>query len=542
MSVLPGSPDTLADHADALVASASRIQRAADDLRALAYESTARSLDGIRERTAQVAGDLDRVHERYSGTAGALTEYAVALKAAHDRADAGELDAARYDALAATAEYDLLVSERRLERLEDADAPAGNIGTAENDVRSLRSTLSRREDSADAARAEIEAARRDMDAAAQVAIDRIDTAIDATNEGFWDAVGEFFGDIGDVLGDIARWVGDFLSEVYHELLRILSTVVALLGVAIILLLVYSLLSLVPFIGPAIAMFVTVLLAGFLLGSVLSDVLSPTPAVRRHEPTDTERGTYTGQPTDLAHALADAGYVDTLGWDYDADGEKTGVGQTVISVTRVVDADGVVRWRVALPSTQEWLSRLNGDQGGVHDLDSNLALVLTPALRSQYERAVLDAMREAGVGADDPVMLIGFSQGGIMAGTLAAYNDDYNWSAVVAAGAPIDHMPIPSSTSVVSVQHEGDPVPMLDSLVTVGTDGAPPHQPNWTTINTESPDADLGIHGIHNAEAYDQTLASQIGQVPAGTVDALDAYFVGDPDAYGYQQSYYGWSE
>lgn len=542
MSVLPGNPAALADYADAYVTSASRISTAADDLRALAYESTARSIDGIRERTSQVARDLDRVHERYYGTASALSEYAVSLKAAHDRADAGELNEAKYNAGAASAEFDLLLTERRLTQLEEADAPAGNISSAESEVASVRARAARMDSAAADARAEIEAARRAMEDAAQVAIAKINTAIDATNEGFWDKVGEFFDDIGDFLGDIGKWVGDFLADVYKELQRLMATVIALLGVAIILLLVYSLLALIPVIGPMIAVAVTVLLAGFLLGSVLSDVLKPTPAVGKHELTESERRSTSGQPSGLAGAVSDAGRVDTLGKTFDDNGDLVSVDETVIGVTKVVDADGTVRWRVALPSTQEWLSRLNGDQGGVHDLDSNLALMLTPALRSQYERAVLEAMQQAGVGADDPVMLVGFSQGGIMAGSLAAYNNDYNWTAVVAAGAPIDHMPIPSSVSVVSVQHNGDPVTILDSIITVGTDGYSQNKPNWTTIETDSPDAELGVHGIHNAKAYHETLGNQVDQVPDGTVDELDRFFAGDENTYGFEQSYYGWSE
>ncbi|MCR2791571.1 hypothetical protein NQ156_00665 [Microbacterium sp. zg.Y625] len=542
MSVLPGNPTSLADRSASYVSSASLIQQAADDLRAIAYESTARSMDGIRDLSAEVASDLDRAHERYSGTARALQEYAVALKAAHDRADDAEIAEARAQAGAATAEYELRASERRLHLLGEADAPAGNIRSAQEEVDAARARTARMDAAAQAARAEIEAARQDMERAAQIAIDRIDSAIDGTNDGFWDRVRNVIDDVGDVLGDIGRWVGDFLADVYAELQRIMSTVVALLGVAVILVLVYALLAAVPFIGPAIAALVTAALAAFLLASVLSDVRAPTPVVHRRDLTDRESADKPGQPSDLAGVLADAGFVDTLGRTYDADGEVTAVEATVIGVTRVVDADGVVRWRVALPSTQEWLSRLGGDQGGVHDLDSNLALVLTPALRSQYERAVIAAMQQAGVGPNDPVMLVGFSQGGIMAGTLAAYNTDYNWSAVVAAGAPIDHMPIPPRTQVVSVQHDGDPVPRLDSVVTLGLDGQARQQPHWTTIQTASPRADEGLHGIHSADAYDQTLQHRIDTVPADTTQDLDAYFVGDDNAYGYEQRYYGWSE
>ncbi|MFT4214593.1 MAG: hypothetical protein QM622_07440, partial [Microbacterium sp.] len=302
-------------------------------------------------------------------------------------------------------------------------------------------------------------------------------------------------------------------------------------------LIYALLSMIPVIGPLIAALVVRILAGLLLVSILSDVVTPTPTVGEYERTVVEAKRSHGEPLDLAHAIKDAGYVDSLG-HY----SKDSADETVIKVTQVVDADGVVRWRIALPSTQEWLSRFNGDQGAVNDLDSNLALMLTPELRSQYERAVLEAMRQAGVGPDDPVMLIGFSQGGIMAGTLAAYNSDYNWDAVVVAGAPIDSMPIPSSTTVVSVQHDADPVPRLDTVVSAGTDGYAVDGPTWTTIQEESPLAAQGVGGIHNASAYNSTLIDNIGQVPQSTQTDLDKYFVGDDDTYGYENTYYSWKE
>ena len=69
---LPGNPTALAERASTYQASASRIQRAADDLRALAYTSTAKSLDAIRERSGDVAGTLDEAYGRYAGTATAL--------------------------------------------------------------------------------------------------------------------------------------------------------------------------------------------------------------------------------------------------------------------------------------------------------------------------------------------------------------------------------------------------------------------------------------------------------------------------------------
>ncbi|PZU49761.1 MAG: hypothetical protein DI566_01445 [Microbacterium sp.] len=534
---LPGNPTALAERASSYTASAKRIDRAADDLRSLAYTSTAKSLDAIRERSAEVAGDLDDAYGRYAGTAAALVEYAAALHAAHqraDRADAAEATAERYGGLADT---QIAAYTRHIKSLDDAAAPAGTIDEAERRLSDAQATARRYEDAAASARDEHEAARADMEAAAQRAISLIDSAIDATNEGFLDKVGNVFSNIGSFFADLAKWVGDFLARMWDELQRIVATIVAIIGVVLILILIYTILAAIPVIGPLIAAIVVGILAGFLLASILSDVLKSTPTPSEYDRTLREKGGSRGEPSGVDGAISDAGYVDSLGHHNPATADET-----VIKITKVVDADGVVRWRIALPSTQEWLSRLNGDQGAVNDLDSNLALMLTPALRSQYERAVLAAMQQAGVGPNDPVMLVGFSQGGIMAGHLAAYNSDYNWDAVVVAGAPIDSMPIPSSTRVISVQHDGDPVPRLDSVIALGTDGQSQHRPNWTTINTPSPLASQGIGGIHNSTAYNQTLKEQIGQVPSSTQRDLDRYFVGEKNTYGYQNTYYSWQE
>ncbi|MFC7925901.1 hypothetical protein [Microbacterium laevaniformans] len=94
------------------------------------------------------------------------------------------------------------------------------------------------------------------------------------------------------------------------------------------------------------------------------------------------------------------------------------------------------------------------------------------------------------------MLVGFSQGGILAGHLAAYrSDDDNFGAVVVCGAPIDNMPIPDRTRVISVQHEGDPVPKLGFFT------PPPTRPNWQTITSAAPGNPTDVTKIHDAGQY-----------------------------------------
>ncbi|MFT4214659.1 MAG: hypothetical protein QM622_07780, partial [Microbacterium sp.] len=249
---LPGNPTALAERASSYVTSASRIDRAADDLRALAYTSTAASLDAIRERSSEVAGSLDDAHGRYSGTANALVEYAAALSAAHKRAESADSSEATAEDYSRQAHAQVTALTQYVRNLEDANAPLGTIRAAEQRLAEARAAAQRYVAAATGARDEHEAARRDMEAAAERAMSLIDSAIDATNEGWLDRVGKFFEDVGSFFADLGRWVGGFLQDLWDELQRVVATVLAVLGAVLILVLIYALLSMIPVIGPLIA--------------------------------------------------------------------------------------------------------------------------------------------------------------------------------------------------------------------------------------------------------------------------------------------------
>lgn len=142
--------------------------------------------------------------------------------------------------------------------------------------------------------------------------------------------------------------------------------------------------------------------------------------------------------------------------------------SVIDVKRVVGPDGKEHWVVSLPSTQDW--QFGGDTGALNDRDSNVALMLdNPAFKTVYERAVLEAMQDAGISPGDDVVLTGFSQGGIMAANLASDPTfPYNTVGVVTNGSPIDTFDIPSNIPVYAFQHANDAVPMLDGNVSGAT--------------------------------------------------------------------------
>ena len=92
-----------------------------------------------------------------------------------------------------------------------------------------------------------------------------------------------------------------------------------------------------------------------------------------------------------------------------------------------------------------------------DLTSNVSGIAE--LPAGSVRAVQDAMRQAGVTADSPVQFAGFSQGGLVAATLAA-SGDYNTRGLVAVGAPTGQLTLGEGYPAVLLEHTDDLVPAL----------------------------------------------------------------------------------
>jgi hypothetical protein len=210
----------------------------------------------------------------------------------------------------------------------------------------------------------------------------------------------------------------------------------------------------------------------LIGGAYADLLAGDPRVTELDPGDLtddvqhtawENANAVTEFDSLSDLITGNGYVDLMGKQ----------DRSVINISQVVDANNDTHWVVALPSTQDWglIKKLFGsdfadtlkDYPPTNDLDSNIALMLmqNPHLATQYQRAVLQAMSDAGVPAGGDVVYTGFSQGGIMAATLATTPSPYNVVGVVTNGSPIGGFDIPSTIPVVSFEHFGDPVPLLD---------------------------------------------------------------------------------
>ncbi|KJL33905.1 hypothetical protein [Microbacterium azadirachtae] len=86
--------------------------------------------------------------------------------------------------------------------------------------------------------------------------------------------------------------------------------------------------------------------------------------------------------------------------------------------------------------------------------SNLRMYSEHAEADSY-RAVAEALRDAGAGADTPVDLVGYSQGGMIAGLLAQ-SGEFDVQGVVTVGSPIEPV-LPDDVLSVAVRHTDDPV-------------------------------------------------------------------------------------
>jgi hypothetical protein len=243
----------------------------------------------------------------------------------------------------------------------------------------------------------------------------------------------------------------------------------------------------------------------------------------------------GEPTDLAHAIKDAGYVDSLGHHTEDSADET-----VIKVTKVVDADGVVRWRVALPSTQEWLSGSTATRARSTTSTATWPSCSRPpalAVRARGPAGDAAGRGRTGRSGDARRLQPGRDHGGPPRGLQLRLQLGRGRGR---RRADRQHAhPVLDDRRLGAARRRPGAATRLGDLL--GTGGYAQQRPNWTDQQPVAPGVS-GVGGIHNAAAYNSTLQSQIDRVPPATQDDLNAYFIGDDDTYGYDTTYYSWQE
>jgi len=141
----------------------------------------------------------------------------------------------------------------------------------------------------------------------------------------------------------------------------------------------------------------------------------------------------------------------------------GPGEVDVRVVRKRMPDGAVQraYIVDIPGTKVW--NLPGPSPAVNDTGTNLRALGNET--SAYQRGIDEALARAGAGPGDPVMLVGHSQGGIVAAHAArdfVQAGKYSVTHVVTAGSPVAQADVPPSVQVLSIENRHDIVPRLDA--------------------------------------------------------------------------------
>ncbi|MDR1825947.1 MAG: hypothetical protein LBR27_11590 [Bifidobacteriaceae bacterium] len=134
------------------------------------------------------------------------------------------------------------------------------------------------------------------------------------------------------------------------------------------------------------------------------------------------------------------------------------GESHIAITKLTDADGQVRWLVEIPGT-----RVTDFIPGENPADMHTNVQAITGDSNGIAVATVQAMVDAGIAPDEPVMLAGHSQGGIVAAGLAAdpsFTEAFDVSAVLTAGSPVSLLTPAKTVQVLSLEHEEDFMPAL----------------------------------------------------------------------------------
>lgn len=223
-----------------------------------------------------------------------------------------------------------------------------------------------------------------------------------------------------------------------------------------------------------------------------------------------------QPGSLTDVIAHLGEVSALS----APGHPEHNG--TIEIQTLTGPDGEVRHIVYLPGTDDMTTLPWSQDGDVRDLATDLQLVA--GHDNAYQQGILAAMHQAGIVPGEPVLLAGHSQGGMEAAAILSQGSDFDVTDVVTAGAPTAQVAgFPPGSNVLSLEHQGDVVPLLD-----GEEN--PDSVSQVTVHFQDGDTGSGLvdqhsfpHYVAGAAAVD---ASDDPSVVASLQSLVDHGFLG----------------
>ncbi|WP_434447620.1 lipase family protein [Lentzea sp. E54] len=164
----------------------------------------------------------------------------------------------------------------------------------------------------------------------------------------------------------------------------------------------------------------------------------------------------------------------------------------IDVRIIKDANGnVTGYVVDIPGTKDWNAPWDPKSAN----DSGVNIDAMAGNNTVLQQGIEEALRKVGAqGSGVPVMLVGHSQGGIVAAqsTTDLVASGYNVTHVVTAGSPVGRIDVPGNVQMLSLENKGDVVPHLDA-----SDN--PNTANRTTVTFENQTGSVG--GNHEIGGY-----------------------------------------
>ncbi|EFA23291.1 hypothetical protein [Bifidobacterium gallicum] len=152
-------------------------------------------------------------------------------------------------------------------------------------------------------------------------------------------------------------------------------------------------------------------------------------------------------------------------------DDTALSYGTIAISQYVRDDGTNAWLVSIPGT-------DGKDDSPFGWPQNVELMSSNSeqrMNAESARMVVEAMRQAGIKSDEPVAMVGHSQGGIVAAAIASdCADEFTIDHIVTAGSPIANHPIASSTWVTAIEMDDELVAALDGKANPSTD-------TWLTV-------------------------------------------------------------
>lgn len=199
------------------------------------------------------------------------------------------------------------------------------------------------------------------------------------------------------------------------------------------------------------------------------------------------------PADPLGHRPPAGFADLLTGLEHRNQQATADDQGQVTVRALRHPDGTHSYIVDVPGTKDWHPTPLREYEKLNDLGTNLHAM--GGDETAYQEGIVAALRQAGAGPDDPVMLVGHSQGGIVAAQAAAdlsASGELNVTHVVTAGSPIGHIDMPGDVRTLSLENNHDIVPRLDAADN-------PDRPHHVTVSFDTQHGAIGgNHGIGSA--------------------------------------------